>query len=229
MEPLLALQEIDGQIRELQHEIRDIPARKDDEKGRLSDTAAKLEDARARKMDIQARIDEAQQEIAAQQEQIKKFRQQQATLKTNQEFRAMDTQIKYCEEEIATQEGIVAESQAQLPPVVEEIEMIQVKYDEEKSGVDANIAELEDRQAQAAEMLGQLEKERAEAVTKVPAQQLSYYTRLSKSRWPVVVPLENGSVCGGCHLVQPPSAAHLLKRNNVLVACQMCGRLLCEE
>lgn len=229
MEPLLALQEIDGQIRELQHEIRDIPARKGDEKGRLNDTAAKLENARARKMGIQARIDDAQQGVAIEQEQVRKFRQQQATLKTNQEFRAMDIQIKDCESEIRRYEGAALEAQTDLAPVEEEIVKIQAKYDEEKAVVDANIAELEERQAQAAEMLGRLEKERAEAAAKVPASQLSYYTRLGKSRWPVIVPLESGNVCGGCHITQPPSAAHLLKRNNVLVTCQMCGRLLCEE
>ena len=226
MEPLLALQEIDGRIREFQQEIRDIPARKGDEKGRLSATSERLENAKDRYMDVQTKVSDVQQEIAAAQEKAKKFKQQQMTLKTNAEFRAMEQQIRDTEREIdhLVQDQLLFEER--LAPIKSDIDALQAKLDSEKVGVDANIKELEERQAQAAEMLGRLEKERVAAIANVDKRQLAYYERLSKSRWPVAVPLENGGVCGGCHLTQPPSTPHLLKRNNALVACQMCGRLL---
>ena len=229
MDPLLALQEIDGRIRELKQEIRDIPTRKGTEKGRLSETTDRLEDAKERYRAAQARIASLENDIAAENEKIRKFRQQQLGLRTNEEFRAMGKQIQDCEKEIESLMQVQMEVQKGLDPLMNTVKTITAKLTEELDGVDANLTELEERQAQAEEMLKQLEEERKEAVAKVPPQHLRTYERLAKSRWPVAVPLENGSVCGGCHLAQPPSSAHLLKRNSILVSCQMCGRLLYSE
>jgi predicted nucleic acid-binding Zn-ribbon protein len=226
MAPLLSLQEIDGRIRELQQEIRDIPTRKGMEKGRLSDTTERLESAKAKYQGMQAKIADLDTSIALQNERIRKFRQQQLSLRTNEEFRAMGQQIQSAEKEVERLELEQLTLQEGLDPMKEDMESIRAKLAEELEGVDATLNELEERMVQAEEMLGKLKKERIEAEKAVSKQFLQYYIRVKKSRWPVAVPLQDGSVCGGCHLVQPPSSLRMLEHNTVPVTCQMCGRML---
>jgi len=63
------------------------------------------------------------------------------------------------------------------------------------------------------------------ALKDVPPAFAPVYMRLISRRWPPVVALE-GSACGGCHLTQPPAVSHTVRRNNSLVICQSCGRIL---
>ncbi len=225
MEPLLALQELDGRIRELQQEIRDIPLRKDNEKSRLKDALERQAATQAELRAAKARVAEVELGVTAAREKVVKLRQQQMTLKTNREFRAMELEIETAQRDLESLEGDQIRAMDVIPPVKDRLAACDAKCSEEKSVVDGCLTELEDRLAEASEALGELEKQRALAARNVNAAHLRHYDRLRISRWPVVVKLD-GTVCGGCHLSQPPSVGHILRRNTVLVACQMCGRIL---
>lgn len=104
--------------------------------------------------------------------------------------------------------------------------------DEEKAAVEAEISDVNAFIAEISERAGDLKSEiesllakRAEAAKEVRPEHLLIYDRLRVSRHPTIVKLANGT-CGGCHLKQPPQVAHLVKRDNQLVTCEMCGRIL---
>lgn len=225
MQPLLALQELDARIRELQQEIRDIPARKEQEASRLKDTETRLAAAQAELRSFQTRVADFELQVQAVKDRITKLKQQQMTLKTNKEFRAMDLEIENAQRETDALESQQLAAMDLVTPAKARVASCEAKLNEERAAVDGYVRELDSRLAEAVAAAKQLEAERAEAAKAVNAQHLRVYDRLRVSRWPAVVRLDDG-VCGGCHLNQPPSISHLVRRNNALVTCQMCGRLL---
>jgi hypothetical protein len=225
VQPLLALQEIDTRIRALQQEARDIPVRKDQEKTRLRGALAAVADAQTSAKAAQARVDEAELEIKDRREKINKLRQQQLTLRTNKEFAALNSEVAGIEAQIETFEGRQVTALDGIVPAKSRLEEFDKKLQEEKKIVEGYTKELDARLAVVQAELKQAEAERAEAAKAVPANILLAYTRLADRRWPPVVALE-GNACGGCHLTQPPSVSHNVRRNTGLVVCGMCGRIL---
>ena len=225
VQPLLILQEIDTRIRALQQEARDIPLRKEQEKKRLVGAQEALVEAQTGLKNAQARVNEAELEVKDRREKINKLRGQQVTLKTNKEFAAMNLEIATIEGQIDTFESRQVVAMDAVVPARARVGECEKKLQEDKSVVDGYLKELDARLAVVQAELKQTEAERLEALKSVPPAFSLAYSRLLSRRWPPVVALE-GNACGGCHLTQPPSVAHTVRRNNSLVVCQMCGRVL---
>jgi len=226
VQPLLDLQEIDGRIRDLQQEIRDIPQRKAQEQERLNGAREALVRAQAEYKNAQLRVSEAELEVKARRDKIQSIKQNQVLLKTNKEFQMYNLEIAKIEGEIDSYEARQLAAMDDMIPVKHRVAEADAKLKEEQSVVDGYVGELDARLAEVQAELAKVEVERAEAAKKVSPQFILYYERLRTKRWPVVVSLQPDCVCNGCHLVQPPSVGQMVRRNQGLVPCQMCGRIL---
>ena len=226
VQPLLDLQEIDGRIRDLQQEIRDIPQRKTQELERLSGAREALARAQSEYKNAQLRVNEADLEVKARRDKILALKQNQVSLKTNKEFQIFNLEIAKIEGEIDSYEARQIAAMDDVIPIKHRVAEAEAKLKEEQSVVDGYIAELDGRLAAVKSDLAAAESVRAETAKKVSPKFMLYYERLRTKRWPVVVSLQPDCVCNGCHLVQPPSVGQLVRRNQELVPCQMCGRIL---
>ena len=226
VQPLLDLQEIDGRIRSLQLEIRDIPQRKVQEMERLSGARDALERAKAELKNAQLRVSEAELEVKARRDKILALKQNQVMLKTNKEFQMFNLEIAKIEGDIEGHEARQLAAMDDVIPKKQVVSEADAKLKEEQAVVDGYVAELDARLVAVQTELSAAEAERSEAAKKVTPQFMLYYERLRVKRWPVVVSLQPDCVCNGCHLVQPPSVGQMVRRNQGLVPCQMCGRIL---
>ena len=226
VQPLLDLQEIDGRIRGLQQEIRDIPQRKAQEQERLNGAREALARAQAEFKNAQLRVNEAELEVKARRDKIQSIKQNQVLLKTNKEFQMYNLEIAKIEGEIESYEARQVAAMDDMIPVKHRVAEAEAKLKEEQGVVDGYVAELDARLAAVQAELAEAETARAESAKRVTPQFMTYYERLRTKRWPVVVSLQTDCVCNGCHLVQPPSVGQMVRRNQGIVACQMCGRIL---
>lgn len=226
VQPLLDLQEIDGRIRNLHQEIRDIPPRKAQEQERLKGAREALARAQAELKSAQLRVNEAELEVKIRRDKIQSIKQNQVLLKTNKEFQMYNLEIAKIEGEIDSYEARQLAAMDDVIPVKRRVVEAEAKLKEEQSVVDGYVGELDARLVAVQEELAVAEAERAESAKKVTPQFIRYYERLRAKRWPVVVSLQPDCVCNGCHLVQPPSVGQMVRRNQELVPCQMCGRIL---
>jgi predicted nucleic acid-binding Zn-ribbon protein len=226
VQPLLDLQDIDGRIRDLQQEIRDIPQRKAQEQERLNGAREVLARAQAELRNAKLRVNEAELEVQARREKIQALKQNQVSLKTNKEFQIYNLEIARIEGEIESYEARQVAAMDDVIPVKHRVAEAEAKLRNDQSLVDGYVAELDERLAVVQTELTATEAERAESAKQVTPQFILYYERLRTKRWPVVVSLGSDCVCNGCHLVQPPSVGQMVRRNQGIVACQMCGRIL---
>lgn len=227
LSPLIELQSIDQKIRELNQIIVDIPIRKNNETQRLAELQNALNAAQSGYQKAQQYVDEAELEVNSLRDKVVKLRQQQMTLKTNKEFKAMELEIATVEQAIDRQENIQLQNMDRLDPERKQVEACQARLDEEQSVVDEYIADLDAQMTDAQERVAELDKSRQTAAEQVDPELLSVYQRLSAGKWPVLVRFE-GDSCGGCHMKQPPAVKHLARRNDGTANCQFCGRLLYE-
>ena len=238
IDDLSALQELDGEIRELERHVNDIPVRREQEIRKLAAEQDDLNRAReeVNRLILETRNDEVV--ISEIKENIAKFRTQQMSLKTNAEYAAMNSQIAKAEEAQKAAEAKLAEDKAKIPAAESALAGFQAVYDAAKGEVDAYIADLDARLAEIQKRLDDARLRRA-AMAKpldVPATRkfLMYYDRLRKSRWPVLIRLDAG-VCTGCHMQLPPAKQQDAMKNAVtatdpakmaIVACDFCGRMI---
>ncbi len=145
MAPLLALQDVDAQIYELQQEIKDIPARKQHETGRLQGTQEHLAATQSELRAFQTRVADFELQVQALRDRVTKLKQQQLTLKSNKEFRAMETEINNClhEAEGLENQQIVAMDAVLLSKG--KVAASEARLAEESGNIEAYVTELDQR------------------------------------------------------------------------------------
>lgn len=226
VQPLLELQDVDGRIRELEQEIIDIPERKKQENARLDHIREMLATAHGEQKAVQVKIDAADLEAESRKTKIQELKKNQVMLKTNKEFSMYNLEIGKLEEDIASHEAREIAAMDDLIPIKAKVADVEAKLAKEQAGVDEYMAELDERLAEVKQVLAETLVEREEVAGKVQSRSKLYYDRLKSKRWPAVVELLNGSVCTGCNLVQPPSVGQMVCRDQEIVVCTMCGRIL---
>ena len=230
IQPLIDLQDTDGQIRELEREARDIPQRKAQEIARLNGVNAALEIAKNQLAAMQQRIKNEEAEAEQIRAKVRDLKTAQLNIKSNKEMQQSIMQIEGLERDAeAAENRALALAEDEIPVLEKRLADAQAKVDSDKGGVDGYVAELDARLTEVKAELDVLAKERAEkadVVSKSNPRFLLYYERQRTKRWPVVVTLNHDGVCDGCHMKQPPFVEQLVQHNKDLVACTMCGRIL---
>lgn len=230
IENLLVLQEKDNRILQLERELKDIPERKKIEMGRLEEHRKEVEEAESLTKAKQAGMGELELEVESHKGQISKLRQQQMELKTNQEFKAMESEIDTVEKKIDSLED-------QQLTMMDEIEAASVslaahKQDlsKEEESVERDCQAWDERALVLQKDLEAAQVEREEAVSGVTnTDLLTNYQRVHSRRENALVAVVDG-ICGGCHMQLPPYVVHEIKKQahieDEAVSCDYCGRLL---
>lgn len=225
IEKLLVAQEHDCRIREMEKEMRDIPARKKEEESLLKEHREALTVAQENVKAKQVEIKKIEIESNASREKITKLRQQQLQIKTNKEFKALETEINNIKNEISSFED-------QELVLMEEMEKLKAETDakrrslaEEEAVVQSDLRTLDERLGVIKSELRERKAARESAVKEIQPEWLKRYERIFEHKDKAVVPL-GGGVCGGCHMKLPAYVSHDTKKNSAMVICGFCGRIL---
>ena len=239
IQPLIELQDTDGQIRELEREAKDIPQRKAQETARLAGVNAALEFAKNHLEAHRGMIRKEEAEAEEIRAKVQALKLAQTSIKSNKEMQQSIMQIEGLEREAETAENRALALEEETPTFEKNVAVAQEKVDAEKGGVDGLVADLDARLAEVNAELARLQQERAErskAVSDADPRTLLYSERLRTRRWPAVALLNSDDVCDGCHMKQPPFVGQSVDRNAKIVeaggtvqgpvVCTMCGRIL---
>src|SRR5215469_15306582 len=156
IENLLKLQDIDKEIRRLNDEVAELPKRVAAIEQKLAGTRAQLEKAQ-----VAVKADEAARRkydtsIKDLREKISKYRDQSLAVKTNEQYRALMTEIQFAEKEITAHEDKILELMVIADARDKEVKATQAELKEET-------AEIEKEKQQARQRTLEDEKLLAEA------------------------------------------------------------------
>lgn len=226
IEKLLVLQDRDRRIKQLTRDTEEIPARKKLSEATLEQHKTALGSAQESLKHNSAAIKNVELEIETQRQRILKLRTQQNTVRTNEEYRAI-------EKEVAGVEKIIRDEEDKEIVLMEETEglranvaLMEQRLKQEQKSVDADSQALEQRLSAIRSEIEQLQAERAALAKEIDPEWMSRYERIFKHTGDfALVPVESGS-CGGCHMKIPPQLVQDAKRSELMTACSFCGRLL---
>lgn len=226
---LFALQQIDLQLDEL-HELKgDLPGIVDGLKHQVkekSDQKAALE--RTAQESVMKR-DTTDTDIIATREKIERFKAQQFEVKTNKQYDTLAREIDAAQESVArmTRELEALENKAALArddaaKLAPEIEQLQTELAERQTELDAVNKEHEDEELK-------YRHEREKVVARIQKDDLKMYERIRKAKDGKAVVAVKRNACGGCYNRVPPQKVLELRRNDIFMMCERCGRLLVSD
>jgi predicted nucleic acid-binding Zn-ribbon protein len=227
---LLILQDADQQLAEargvvdgVEAEIRQLRQRlaaREAQTQALVDAARLVETAR-QKLDLDA--GELRQRIV-------KYRAQQNLTRKNEEYAALLHEIDHAEKEIVRIEDEELGLMERYETARAAADADRAKLAELKASLETQEARVRDRAASAASRLQELEPRRQQQAAVLEAGVLARYERLLSAKGGrVIVPLQHGTTCAGCHMGVTHQTAIECRKLMQLVSCDNCGRFLYPE
>jgi len=225
IENLLVVQEHDSRIKRIEREIADIPDLQKRELARLDSLKSSLADAENLLKQKQSEIKQIDLDNESKREQVTKLRQQQMTLKTNKEFKAMEDEIRGVMSDISKVEDKELVVMEEIESFVKDCRQKKESLEKEQQKVSEDISRLNERKEKLEEDIADIKIQRQTAAEAVDPEILSRYERIFERKEPALVEFRDG-ICTGCHMTLPPSVSHDVKKRDGLLSCDFCGRML---
>lgn len=223
---LLELQDLYLKIFALERDMESIPGRVGEIKGRLARYQEDIENGRSVLKSRQAAVKNLELDIDAQRQQTRKYREQQLQLKSNDAFKAINTEIANVEKTISQLEDRQLVCMEDADAAQKEIDRTKAVLAREEGQVQAEIQILEARRNEVESQLAQARAERDRVAAGTDTAWLKPFQRLAEHfKDAAIVRVENG-ICSGCHLKVPAQIIHDARRSAHVVTCTYCGRML---
>lgn len=226
IDKLLVVQDRDRRIRQLSRESEDIPARRKLSEERLKEHKEALQAAQELVKKNAAAIKGVELEIDTAKQRILKLREQQVSIKTNEQYRAMNNEVAGVEKQIREFEDREIVLMEETEGLRANVAHMDQRLKQEDVIVQSDRVQLEERLQSIQAEIERLKQERANLVTDVDPDWLSRYDRTFKHHPDFALVPVDQAACGGCHMKLPPQVIQNVKRNQAMVCCSFCGRIL---
>jgi len=223
---LIDLQQVDARIAALRSEIAALPKEVAQIEAKLAGSKAQVEAAQtAIKSDEGARR-KHESDIKDQQEKISKYRDQSLKVKTNQEYKALLSEIEHAEAEIAKLEDKVLEIMVAADSRKETLKQAETTL---KANTAENEKEKEHARLQTTEdekQLAELTAQRNGLRSGISDDTLRHYDRVLKLRGSAIAAVHDNQMCSVCRVILRPQVYQDVMKGEEIIACDSCQRLL---
>ncbi len=142
------------------------------------------------------------------------------------EFKAMGHEIDYLESLVDKEEERILTILDQMAERARELEKIQRKIDNDKNALIDEKRKLEEEIARNRDLLIRLEDEKSRILPNLSGKVKRLYERINEAKGDSGVANLVGDICQGCHSRVPPQKAHEIRKNDTIIICEVCGRIL---
>lgn len=216
----------DEEIAELKRTIEGAPARirqieklvegMDSQLKKSTETVKKLEVEKKRQNEL----------IAGYRQKIEKHEGEKTLVKDNKQFWALLSEIEFLGKKIDEAETRILEIHESIDAENSILAETQRKINEEKDSLVEEKNGLERKVEASRGRLGVLEREKKEFSGRLSDRIARVYHRILQGKRDSAVADLAGDVCQGCFSRVPPQLAHEVRRNDRLILCETCGRIL---
>jgi predicted nucleic acid-binding Zn-ribbon protein len=226
LEKLIGLQHLDTAAAEAQKKLAEEPERTKAFDARIEAAKQNVAAAKERLAANQAQRREIEKDVAVHQGRLSKFREQAMAVKTNQEYHAIQHEIAFAQTEIKKREDQILELMLAADELTAAVKKADAAMAAEQKSVDA------DRQALAKELadrrgdLQRIAAERAQVVSGLTPQVLSTFELIAKRRGGIAIAEARDGMCTVCHVRLRPQVFNTVRRNEAIIQCDSCQRIL---
>jgi predicted nucleic acid-binding Zn-ribbon protein len=226
LELVSRLQALDTEIAELQREVAALPKHIAQIEKALDGHVRRLEADRAALSANQKERKRLEDDVKVQEQKISKLRDQMLGAKTNEQYRAFQNEIEYCQKEIRKYEDRILDLMGESEPLEANVKKAEAALQQEKKQVEAEKTTAREATAKDEKRLNELQSDRDAVVKQVPPRVYTAYQRIRK-KWhgSAVAEVVEGR-CSACQIMLRPQFFQDLKRGDDLMFCESCGRFL---
>jgi predicted nucleic acid-binding Zn-ribbon protein len=178
-----------------------------------------LEEMRKERRNIEQSLDDEG-------ELIKKYRTQLMSVKTNKEYQAMSKEIDTLAKDIDDKEEKLLILMDEIENQEKENEEYIRKVNEERTDLIAKKEGMEERLVFLQSEIEKLGNEKPKFLDELDPQLKRRYTRIIDKLGDFAVTHVEGDVCQGCFTTMPPQTVNEVKKNDRIITCEACGRIL---
>jgi uncharacterized protein len=222
---LIELQKVDAEIARLNAEIAALPKKVAAIEEKLAGSKARAEKAKTSlKADEQARR-KFESDIEVLRQKISKYRDQMLNVKTNQEYQALGSEVKFAEEEIARHEDKILETMVDADTKNSDLKKAEAELKAHAAEIEKEKAIARDRSAEDEKQLGTWRARREELRKSVKPDILGHYDRVLKFRGSAIAEAR-AQKCQACQVMLRPQVYNTLRSSDDLITCDSCNRIL---
>jgi len=226
LELAVRLQELDNRVTELTREVSALPKHIAEIEKKLETNTRKLEADRAALSANQKDRKKTEGDIQLQEQKIGKLRDQMLEAKTNEQYRAFQHEIEFCEKEIRRAEDHILELMSESEPLDRNVKAAELALNKDRAQVDAEKQQAMARTAETRKLLDQLHQERAQVAARLNANVYRQYERIRKGRRGIAIAEAIDGRCSACHMAMRLQFFQDLKRGDQVMTCESCNRIL---
>ena len=226
LEALIALQALDSAADTARRRLAELPA------AELA-IAQRLDDARAAVESVKSRLHENQQarrvldkDVATVDVRLARFDDHKAAVKTNQEYTALLHEIATAKAEKDAIEDRILILMEEADNLGAELKTAEAALAQKQRDGDAERAALATEGRALEAEVKRLLDDRTRKVGETTPAIFAKYDQLLKSRRGLAVVQMVGEICAACHVRLRPHVAQLIRRNEEIVQCESCQRIL---
>ncbi len=226
LEKLIILQRIDSAAHDAQRALAAMPDRENALEARIVAARDAVATAKARLAESQTIRREHEKTVALHQSRLSKFREQAMSVKTNQEYHAIQKEISFAQTEMKTAEDAVLVQMLEGDELAAALKREEANLSAEQKKVDADRTALV---AEAAALRASLEKlgaERSAVEKSLTPQVLATFELVSRRRNGVAIAEAKDGICTICHVRMRPQVFNNVRRNDQIIQCDSCNRIL---
>ncbi len=206
------LEEVPTCIKNIRKEVGEM----DDELGEAKKEFEKFESERRH----------LEREVKTQNDKINSKRLDRDKANSNKVFRALGHEIEYLTKMVDKEEERILTILEKTEGKKKKLEERTVNVDQRKNEFLEEVKKLENDMLNAEETLKALEDEKVRILPHLSQKVRRMYDRISKVKGDSGVANLIGDVCRGCFSRVPPQKAHEIRKNDQILTCEVCGRIL---
>jgi predicted nucleic acid-binding Zn-ribbon protein len=226
LDALVALQKLDTAAESARRRLADMPGTEQAIAERIAACRGAVAAVKERLAANQVSRRELEKQVAVVDGRLARFDDHKAAVKTNQEFTALLHEIATAKSEKDGIEDQILELLEAADHITADIATAEGALAEAKREGDAALADLSIEKRALEEELARLSDERRREAAAVSPAVLAKYEQLLKARRMIAVAAIEGELCTACHVRLRPAMAQLVRRNEDIVTCDSCQRIL---
>jgi uncharacterized protein len=226
LERVISLQRLDSAADAARKQLADAPERDKALAARLDAARQRVAAAKEQLAQNQAARRDIDKELSLHQGRLSKFREQAMAVKTNQEYHAIQHEIAHAQTAIKGHEDHMLERMLEADELTAGVKKAEADLAAEQKAIDADRKTMQADLARLETELQTIAGQRAAIVSALDKSVLATFEMVSKKRNGVAVAEAKDGICTICHVRLRPQVFNTVRRNEAIVQCDSCQRIL---
>lgn len=210
----------------MRRRIAEIPALQEAMAARLSERQAAVTAARERLADNQSARRDIEKDVAAVQARLSRYKDQLMEVKTNKEYQAMQHEIASAQDAIRAHEDRILEQMEEAEGFAAALKTAEAELKQQEAAISAERTVLDAEAVALEAQADEKQAARASVAANISAPALRLFEHVARQRKGQALAEARDGICTVCHVRLRPQVFNEVRRNEALIQCESCLRIL---